>query len=242
MGLYNIQDSIIEFPERQEAPEPMHRFVRLALVVAVLATATIVGAAASSAVLARNDKPTASAFKAEMRKLWEDHITWTRLYIVSAATLDTDLPDIGVTADRLFRNQADIGAAVGSFYGAEAGDALTALLNEHISLAAEAIAKAKADDQAGLADALDRWYANADEIARFLATANPRSWPFEMMQAHMRDHLDLTLEEAVARLNGDYAADVAAYDKVHGQILEMADMLSDGIIAAFPDRFTGSGR
>jgi hypothetical protein len=220
----------------------MHRFARLIIVVAVLGAVTIAGAAASSAVLAGNDRPTAAAFRGEMRKLWEDHITWTRLYIVSAATLDTDLPDIGPTADRLFRNQADIGAAVGAFLGAAAGAALTALLNEHIALAAEAIAKAKADDQAGLADALDRWYANADEIAQFLADANPRSWPFEMMQAHMRDHLDLTLEEAVARLNGDYAGDIAAYDKVHAQILQMADMLSDGIIAAFPDRFTGSGR
>ena len=220
----------------------MHRFARRALVIAVLGAATIAGAAASSAVLARTDKPTATAFRADMRTLWEDHITWTRLYIVSAATLDTDLPDIGVTADRLLRNQADIGEAVGAFYGSDAGDALTSLLNEHIALAAEAIAKAKANDQAGLADALDRWYANADEIAQFLADANSRSWPFEMMRAHMREHLDLTLEEAVARLNGDYPADVAAYDKVHVQILEMADMLSDGIIAAFPDQFSGSSR
>ena len=74
------------------------------------------------------------------------------------------------------------------------------------------------------------------------AVVYPQSWPFEMMSAHMRDHLDLTLEEAVARLNGDYAADIAAYDKVHVQILQMADMLSDGIIAAFPGSFNGSGR
>ncbi|HEX5039122.1 MAG TPA: hypothetical protein VFW95_03190 [Candidatus Limnocylindria bacterium] len=220
----------------------MPRFARLALVVAVLGAVTIAGAAASSTVLARSDKPTASAFRAEMRKLWEDHITWTRLYIVSAATLDTDLPDIGPTAERLFQNQADIGAAVGAFYGAEAGDALTALLNDHIALAAEAITKAKAGDQAGLQDALNRWYANADDIARFLADANPQSWPFEMMSAHMRDHLDLTLQEAVARLDGDYAGDIAAYDRVHVQILQMADMLSDGIIAAFPGSFNGSGR
>ena len=220
----------------------MHRLVRLAVVVAVLGAITVAAAAASSAVLARNDRPTTAAFRAEMRKLWEDHITWTRLYIVSAATLDTDLPDIGPTAERLFQNQADIGAAVGAFYGAQAGDALTALLNDHIAVAAEAITKAKAGDQAGLEDALARWYANADDIARFLADANPQSWPFEMMSAHMRDHLDLTLEEAVARLNGDYAADIAAYDKVHVQILQMADMLSDGIIAAFPGSFNGSGR
>ncbi|HEX5940269.1 MAG TPA: hypothetical protein VFZ12_07895, partial [Dehalococcoidia bacterium] len=71
----------------------------------------------------------------------------------------------------------------------------------------------------------------------FLATANPEEWPQDEMTSMMRDHLDLTLEEATARLTGDYAADVAAYDKIHNQILEMADMLSDGIVAQFPEKF-----
>ena len=92
-------------------------------------------------------------------------------------------------------------------------------------------------DAAGLEAALDRWYANADDIASFLAAANPANWPFEAMSGHMRGHLDLTLAEAVARLTGDYAADIGAYDQVHDQILHMADMLSAGIIAQFPQRF-----
>jgi hypothetical protein len=212
------------------------------LIVTTLALAGAAVLVTSDGAQARDHgsrKPTADAFRADMRVLWEDHIIWTRQYIVSAATQTADLPDIGPTADRLFRNQTDIGNAIAAFYGRGAGDALTALLNDHIALAAEAIAKAKAGDQAGLEDALARWYTNADDIARFLAEANPRSWPFRMMRAHMRDHLDLTLAEAVARLSGDYAADIAAYDQVHVQILEMADMLSEGIIRQFPNRFRG---
>jgi hypothetical protein len=59
------------------------------------------------------------------------------------------------------------------------------------------------------------------------------------MQSMMRAHLDRTLDEAVARLEGRYADDIAAYEAVHTDILAMADMLSDGIIAQFPDRFRG---
>ena len=223
----------------------MSRLARTLVVGLALVMTTAVGVVAGSSAQPSGHHDTVDnagrasreTFRADMRKLWEDHVTWTRQYIVSAATLADDLPDIGPTADRLFANQDDIGAAVASFYGEAAGDALAALLREHIAIAADAIAKAKAGDQQGLEAALAAWYANADEIARFLADANPRSWPFEEISVHMRDHLDLTLAEAVARLQGDYKADIAAYDKVHVQILEMADMLADGIIAAFPERF-----
>lgn len=169
-----------------------------------------------------------------MRKLWEDHITWTRLVIVSVAA---DLPDAGPTTDRLLKNQADIGDAIKPYYGEQAGEQLTALLKDHIVTAADILTAAKAGDSAKVDEAKAAWYANADEIAGFLSSANPDAWPLDEMKSMMREHLDLTLEEAVARLQGDYAADIAAYDEVHGQILEMADMLSDGIIRQFPDKF-----
>jgi hypothetical protein len=172
-----------------------------------------------------------------MRELWEDHIVWTRLYIVSAATGPEDLADIGPTTDRLLANQADIGDAIKPFYGDAAGDSLTALLRDHILTAAEIIAQAKAGDAEARDEAIARWYVNGDEIASFLSTANPENWPLDGMTAHMRSHLDLTLEEAVARLEGRHEDEVLAYDRVHADILEMADMLSDGIIAQFPDSF-----
>ncbi len=174
------------------------------------------------------------AFRNAMRVLWEDHIAWTRLYIVSVAA---ELPDKDATAGRLLRNQADIGNAIKLFYGGAAGDKLTTLLRGHILTAAELLAAAKAGDTAKVGEASKRWYANADEIAAFLSGANLRSWPLAEMKAMMRGHLDLTLEEASARLKGDWAADIAAYDKVHKQILHMADMLSAGIIRQFPAKF-----
>jgi hypothetical protein len=178
-----------------------------------------------------------AAFHDQMRKLWEDHITWTRLFIVSAATGTADLPDLGPTADRLLANQVDIGNAIKPFYGDPAGQRLSALLREHILTAAELIAAAKAGDDARVSSTSTAWYANADEIATFLSSANPKHWPLADMRAMMRSHLDLTLREAVARLQGRYADDIAAYDAVHAEILAMSDMLSAGIIAQFPSHF-----
>ena len=175
-----------------------------------------------------------SALRGDMRKLWEDHITWTRLYIVSATA---SLPDKDATAQRLLRNQADIGNAIKPFYGEAAGTKLTALLKDHITIAVEIIDAAMKGDAARKDDAVKRWSVNADDIAAFLSGANPSNWPAADMKKMMRDHLDLTTAELVARLQKNWAADVQAYDNVHDEILRMSDMLSDGIARQFPTKF-----
>lgn len=174
------------------------------------------------------------AFRKEMRRLWEDHITWTRLYIVSALA---DLPDKDATAGRLLQNQTDIGNAVKPLYGDGAGNQLTALLRDHILFAADLIARVRTGDTIKSKQATLLWYANADSLAKFLSDANPTRWPYSEMKSMMHDHLSLTTAEVVARLSNDWTGDIGAYEKVHSQILAMADMLSDGLISQFPARF-----
>ncbi len=169
-----------------------------------------------------------------MRKLWEDHVTWTRLAIIS---LETGTPDTDATVARLLQNQTDIGNAVKPYYGNAAGNELTKQLRTHILIAADLIAAAKAGDQTKLADAQARWSANADQIAATLSSVNPRYWKLDAMKTEMHMHLKLTTDEAVARLQGNWSGDVAAYDKVVNHILHMSDMLSGGIIKQFPVRF-----
>jgi hypothetical protein len=169
-----------------------------------------------------------------MRRLWEDHITWTRLAIIS---LTTNSPDTEATVGRLLQNQTDIGNAVKPFYGKKAGNELTKQLRSHILIAAEVIAAAKAGDSARLADAQARWARNGDDIAALLASVNPRYWKLGAMKAELRTHLKLTTDEAVARLQGDWNADVAAYEKIHTHMLHLSDVLSDGLIKQFPRRF-----
>lgn len=169
----------------------------------------------------------------QMRRLWEDHITWTRLAIVTFADGSAGFSP---TAARLLRNQDDIGNAIKPFYGDAAGKQLTALLRDHITIAVEVLQAAKAHDATAFASAKARWYANADDIADLLASANPRFWPQSMMRADMREHLDQTLAEAAHELAGDYAGSIADYEQVHTHILAMADLLSSGIVRQLPGR------
>jgi hypothetical protein len=204
------------------------------LAVGITSAAMLAPGCSAPAVTPGANSPASAALHDAMRKLWEDHVTWTRLVIVSTAA---NLPDLPATTERLLKNQADIGDAIKPYYGNEAGEKLTTLLREHIVGAANVLAVAKTKDSASLETAKTAWYANGDSIATFLSTANPGAWPQADMQRMMREHLDLTLAEAVAQLEGRYPESVAGYDKVHAAILVMSDMLSAGIVKQYPKQF-----
>jgi len=213
-------------------------------ITSTLLTALLFSLAVGSSLAAKKVAPPQGQVKAHpsnavalrdaMRKLWEDHITWTRLFIVSAAA---DLPDKETVTERLLQNQVDIGNAIKPYYGNAAGEKLASLLKEHITTAAELVGAAKAGNTPKMEEANKRWLENADAIAAFLSGANPSDWPLDEMKRMMREHLRLTTAEVQDRLKGNWVADVADYEKVHEQILVMADMLSDGIVHQFARKF-----
>ena len=89
------------------------RLVKLAAVVVMCSTV----AAASVYAQAHPDSP-AATLKQDMRKLWTDHVVWTRNYIIAATS---DQPDAQAAVNRLMKNQEDIGKAIEKFYGANVG-------------------------------------------------------------------------------------------------------------------------
>ena len=168
-----------------------------------------------------------------MRKLWEDHITYTRNYIISALA---DLEDTDKVAERLLKNQDDIGNAIKPIYGDDAGKKLASLLRDHILVATEVVKAAKAVNNEELAKANKKWEANADDIATFLSGANP-NWPRQDLVNMLYKHLELTTGEVVSRLKKDWVADIDYYDKGHVHMLMFADALTDGIVKQFPKKF-----
>ena len=190
-------------------------------------------ASVSAATTAPVNGEAAAALKRDMRKLWTDHVVWTRVYVMDAIA---DQPDAGAAANRLMKNQEDIGAAVAKFYGAPAGQQMTTLLKEHISIAVDLIKAAKAGDKTGQKAADDRWQQNAEQIATFLSGANP-NLPKATVLDLMKTHLKTTTDEVVARLTKKWDDDVQAFDRVYDHILMMSDAISDGIVKQFPDKF-----
>ena len=173
------------------------------------------------------------SLRTALRRLWTDHVVWTRSYVVAAVA---DAADASAAAGRLLKNQEDIGAAVVPFYGAEAGEALTGLLKQHIMIAVELVAAAKAGDTTRFEEQDALWTKNAEAIADLLSGANP-NWVKKDVVDILGVHLKLTKDEAVARLEGKWDADIEAFDQILTEILTLSDVLADGIVKQFSDRF-----
>lgn len=80
------------------------------------------------------------------------------------------------------------------------------------------------------------WHENADKITDFLSSLNP-NWSKSKLKDVLYKHLQLTTNEAAARLNKNWDADIASYDEGEDHILMLADIISEGIIKQFPQKF-----
>ena len=210
-------------------------FIRLFIGIFIITLITSAAVPALAQPLAK-EKTSRLAYHDEWRKLWEDHITWTRVVIMGILS---DLPGTDVYIDRLIQNYVDMEDALAPYYGEDA-EVLGDLILDHLVIAAELVTAAHDNNTAAFNDAHDRWYANAHDIAVQMNTMNPEFWPLEETEQMWVDHLDATLAEAVAHLTGDFAGEVAAYDEVHDLALEMADFFSDGVMKQFPSQFKGT--
>ena len=168
-----------------------------------------------------------------MRLLWEQHVYWTRMVILSMAF---GLPDTQFVTNRLLRNPRDFEAALRPFYGENIAARFAELFTSHLTIAAELVAAAKAGNSAAAADAERRWYANADQIAAFLGSINPH-WSAQEWQRMLHNHLAMTKTEAVDILTQRYEDSISVFENIEQEALEMADMMTQGLVGQFPQSF-----
>lgn len=164
-----------------------------------------------------------------MRRLWTEHVLWTRFFIVSTAF---NLPDLQFVTNRLLQNPVDFAKALMPYYGEQTAMRFQQLLTEHLAIAGQLVNAAKAGNTAEADRQRKLWYANAEEIARFLASINPY-WSEREWRDLLFDHLRMTENEAVLILTGRYEESIKEYDVIQAEALRIADVMAYGIIRQF---------
>jgi uncharacterized protein (TIGR01732 family) len=171
--------------------------------------------------------------KSAMRLVWEQHVYWTRLTIISIAF---NLPDVDFVTARLLRNATDMGNLIRPFYGNNIAAKFSNLIREHLVIAAELVKAAKAGDQKAAKATERRWYANGAQISEFLSTINPNISKNEFRKMFF-EHLALTKSEAIFILQKEFKSSIAVFNKIEAEALQMADTITVAIVKQFPKKF-----
>lgn len=164
-----------------------------------------------------------------MRMLWQQHIFWTRMVILS---IIHDLPELESATQRLLRNAADFAGALQPFYGEATARAFENLFRDHITIAAEYVNAANAGDTQQINTIWERWVDNANRIADLMGNINP-NWTAEDWSAMLVEHLELLANNVNDLIEQNYQAAVDGFDDIEMQAMEMADMMAEGIALQF---------
>lgn len=161
----------------------------------------------------------------QFRKLWTQHVYWTRFFIVSILN---DLKDVEEVTTRLIQNPKDFAKLLERFYAVQIANQFQSLFTEHLMIGADLASALKKNENT--LDAINRrWYVNADAIAKFLSDINPY-WEKSMWTDMLYNHIDMTKKEIELYLRGDYAESIEIFEKIENEALQMSDYMFDGIM------------
>jgi hypothetical protein len=130
------------------------------------------------------------------------------------------------------RNPKDFADLLEQFYGRNVADRFDNLFTAHLTIASDLVKAAKEGNTQQAAEIERRWYANADEIAAFLASINPY-WSRDTWQKMLHEHLSMTKTEAVDLITKQYDKSVETFDEIEWQALGMADVMQQGLARQF---------
>lgn len=168
-----------------------------------------------------------------LRLLWLQHVYWTRMVIEGVAF---DLPSLNVTTNRLLQNPKDFEEVLVTFYGQDIASRFAELLTTHLTTANELVIASKVGNVDAASDAEKRWYENADQIATFLSNINP-NWSVDDWQEMLYNHLAMTKTEATDILTQNYEDSIDIFADIERGALEMADVMTQGMVQQFMQFF-----
>lgn len=174
------------------------------------------------------------AADAALRELWIGHAFWVRNVVMATATRN---PAAATAAEQeVVANAKQIAAAIEPFYGKPAADQLFSLLAGHYGAVKAYLQASLAGSKAKQTTAIDTMTANAEQIAKFLAGANPHL-PYDtlrsLLMAHGAHHLQ-QIDQIKAK---QYTEEAKTWMAMSGHLLGIADALTGGLAQQFPEKF-----
>lgn len=156
-------------------------------------------------------------------QLWTERLVWVRQLIISQMLSLRDFPFV---AQRLQRNDAELGQILGSVFGPEAGARFEQLLGEYIrNLNGVASTVKSGNDPDPL---MQQWYGSAAEIGEFASQINPY-WGKSAVESLIDDEIGLESDLLSGLKNDEFARVVANFDPAYDKALEAARFMIYGI-------------
>ncbi len=175
-----------------------------------------------------------AATKDALRGLWASHIFWVRN--VDVARLSGNAAAAKAAEAEVVANAKAIAGAIEPFYGKAASDQLFKLLAGHWGAISEYLDATRAGSKERENAAFVKLGANANEIAAFLAGANPH-WPVATLRGLLSAHGAHHVQQIQQLHAGQYDAEARTWAAMSEHMNVIADALADGLAAQFPDRF-----
>ena len=172
------------------------------------------------------------ALNQNLRKLWADQATWTYKYIISNLERLFDNKFVLV---RLLNNQEFLGSSISNFFGTYNTQKFIDLMKEHVDLIGQLIEILKSGSKTRLDNLTIKWQQNAEEIAQLLASVNP-NWKKENLII-LFNNIQAIKDQIMARLHKKWDVDIKLLNKTIEHNLHIADVLTEGIVKQFPDKF-----
>lgn len=173
------------------------------------------------------------ALRIRLRKIWEGQAALTRSYIVSYFS---GLLENTAVKNKLIKNQQDLADIIKPYYGDAAKSQLTTLLDDHLTIALKVLQATEGQDTLTINAVKAEWKANADQIALFLGGLNDH-WIYEEIRDLLCKHLEFASAQMAARVSQDWETDLNSFNLDREKVLTLSDVLTDGIVNQFPDKF-----
>jgi hypothetical protein len=166
-----------------------------------------------------------------LRLLWSQSLWWLRSFMVSSLY---NLPDLEEVTKRLLSHPEAMAQVFIPFYEQKQVCEWQNLLTHHVKISIDVVTLTK--QQLSISEKVGEWEANATEIAQFLSSLNPH-WSSCDWQRMLHKYLQLLKAQLTYYINHDYIHGVTLFDDLLQHALNIADMMTNGIIKQFPKQF-----